>query len=173
MLLFLLSLCGPSLVPKILDLCFPNFYKPVFSVSIDPQDVFLKKHWKSTQFYFYYLQSGLCVPSENLISKSVFQVQKTMFQWTFIQNLEINSEYEAGRRSSLTVTVLNVVLCTVWRGCTARIPLRETWCGHRGRLHTRGVQTHQTGTTQLFPVACIAVSRRLWMLHWLADGWTI
>lgn len=84
MLLFLLSLCGPSLVPKILDLWFPNF---VFNVSIDPQDVFLKKHWKSTKYYFYYLQSGLCVPSENLISKSVFQLQK------------ISSEYEAGKRS--------------------------------------------------------------------------
>lgn len=100
MLLFLLSLCGPSLVPKILDLCFPNLYTPVFNVRIDPQDQFKKKNWKSTKYYFYYLQSGLCAPSENLISKSVFQLQKTTFQWTFIQNLEISSEYEAGKRSS-------------------------------------------------------------------------
>lgn len=51
MLLILLSLCGPSLVPKILDLCFPNLYKPVFNVSIDPQDKF-KKTLKINQVLF-------------------------------------------------------------------------------------------------------------------------
>lgn len=80
MLLILLSLCGPSLVPKILDLCFPNLYKPAFNVSIDPQDKFKKNIENQPSIIFIISKSGLCVPYANLISKSVFQVQKTMFQ---------------------------------------------------------------------------------------------